>query len=84
MSKKNVAFVTGGTGGIGTAICQSLHDDGYTVVAAAAKPKLTSGKLNNKTQATVSKHASWTLETLIAAPGTFSILKKSLVLLAHW
>lgn len=36
MSKKNVAFVTGGTGGIGTAICQSLHDDGYTVVAASS------------------------------------------------
>ena len=32
MSKK-VAYVTGGMGGIGTAICQQLARDGYTVVA---------------------------------------------------
>ncbi|KIQ32150.1 MULTISPECIES: acetoacetyl-CoA reductase [Variovorax] len=32
MSKK-VAYVTGGMGGIGTAICQRLHKDGFTVVA---------------------------------------------------
>ena len=32
MSKK-VAYVTGGMGGIGTAICQRLHQDGFTVVA---------------------------------------------------
>lgn len=32
MSQK-VAYVTGGMGGIGTAICQRLHKDGYTVVA---------------------------------------------------
>lgn len=31
MSQK-VALVTGGMGGIGTAICNRLHDDGYTVV----------------------------------------------------
>ncbi|MCP3674562.1 MAG: acetoacetyl-CoA reductase [Gammaproteobacteria bacterium] len=28
-----VALVTGGTGGIGTAICEKLYDDGYKVVA---------------------------------------------------
>lgn len=35
MRKKNnkVALVTGGTGGIGTAICERLYKDGYTVVA---------------------------------------------------
>lgn len=32
MSKK-IAYVTGGMGGIGTAICQRLHKDGFTVVA---------------------------------------------------
>jgi acetoacetyl-CoA reductase len=32
MSKK-VAYVTGGMGGIGTAICQRLHRDGFTVIA---------------------------------------------------
>src|SRR5579885_2218494 len=35
MIQKNnkVALVTGGTGGIGTAICERLFKDGYTVVA---------------------------------------------------
>lgn len=35
MRKKNnkVALVTGGTGGMGTAICERLYKDGYTVVA---------------------------------------------------
>ena len=28
-----VAYVTGGMGGIGTAICRKFHDMGYTVVA---------------------------------------------------
>jgi acetoacetyl-CoA reductase len=30
---QKVAYVTGGMGGIGTAICQRLHKDGYTVIA---------------------------------------------------
>ncbi|MEY4435942.1 MAG: acetoacetyl-CoA reductase, partial [Pseudomonadota bacterium] len=29
MSKK-VAYVTGGMGGIGTAICQRMHKEGFT------------------------------------------------------
>jgi len=32
MSKK-VAYVTGGMGGIGTAMCQRLHKEGFTVIA---------------------------------------------------
>ena len=35
MSQK-VAYVTGGMGGIGTAICQRLHKDGFTVIAGCA------------------------------------------------
>jgi len=31
--KKKIALVTGGTGGIGTAICERLYKDGFTVVA---------------------------------------------------
>ncbi|MCP3725133.1 3-ketoacyl-ACP reductase [Paraburkholderia sp. CNPSo 3272] len=30
---KRIAYVTGGMGGIGTAICQRLHSDGFAVVA---------------------------------------------------
>lgn len=35
MKERNnrVALVTGGTGGIGSAICKELHDNGFTVVA---------------------------------------------------
>ena len=32
MSQK-VAYVTGGMGGIGTAICHRLHKDGFKVIA---------------------------------------------------
>src|SRR5262249_56604250 len=30
---KRIAYVTGGMGGIGTAICRRLYRDGYTVIA---------------------------------------------------
>jgi acetoacetyl-CoA reductase len=33
MTQKKVAYVTGGMGGIGTAICQRLAKDGFTVIA---------------------------------------------------
>ena len=33
MSDKKVAYVTGGMGGIGTAMCQRLHKEGFTVIA---------------------------------------------------
>lgn len=35
MTEKRIAYVTGGMGGIGTAICRRLHDDGLTVIAGA-------------------------------------------------
>ncbi|MGA0950118.1 MAG: SDR family NAD(P)-dependent oxidoreductase, partial [Burkholderiaceae bacterium] len=31
--EQKVAYVTGGMGGIGTAICQRLHQDGFKVIA---------------------------------------------------
>ncbi|NDC42941.1 MAG: SDR family NAD(P)-dependent oxidoreductase, partial [Chitinophagia bacterium] len=30
---KRIVLVTGATGGLGTAMCKKLYDDGYTVVA---------------------------------------------------
>src|SRR5260370_41255076 len=36
MEKQRVAFVTGGTGGIGTAICKRLCADGVRVVAGCS------------------------------------------------
>ena len=35
MSQK-VAYVTGGMGGIGTAICQRLNKDGFKVIAGCS------------------------------------------------
>lgn len=34
---QRIAVVTGGMGGIGTAICQALHDQGYRVVASYSR-----------------------------------------------
>ena len=39
MSQK-IAYVTGGMGGIGTAICQRLHKEGFKVSPVAA-PRVT-------------------------------------------
>jgi len=32
-NQRNIALVTGATGGLGTAMCHKLKDDGYFVVA---------------------------------------------------
>src|SRR5450830_737778 len=38
MSQK-VAYVTGGMGGIGTAICQRLHKEGFKVIAGCGQTR---------------------------------------------
>ena len=43
MSRKKLAYVTGGMGGIGTTMCQRLHHDGFTVVAGCG-PSRDAGK----------------------------------------
>jgi acetoacetyl-CoA reductase len=57
MSKK-VAYVTGGMGGIGTAICQRLHQDGYTVIAGCGPTRDFTKWLNEQKALGFEFHAS--------------------------
>lgn len=60
MSKK-IAFVTGGTGGLGTPICRSLVDQGFTVVAG-----YNSGGRHEKAQAWQAEQRKDGYEIMIA------------------
>lgn len=60
MSKK-IAFVTGGTGGLGTPICRSLVDQGFTVVAG-----YNSGGKHEKAQAWQEEQRKAGYEIMIA------------------
>lgn len=53
-----IAYVTGGMGGIGTAICQRLADDGYTVVAAHSPSRDPAPWLNQQAAQGYQFHAS--------------------------
>jgi acetoacetyl-CoA reductase len=55
---KKVAYVTGGMGGIGTAICQRLHKDGFTVVAGCGPTRDWQKWLDEQKAAGYSFHAS--------------------------
>ncbi|MEJ7687948.1 MAG: acetoacetyl-CoA reductase [Variovorax sp.] len=57
MSKK-VAYVTGGMGGIGTAICQRLHKDGCTVIAGCGPTRDHAKWLGEQKAAGFEFHAS--------------------------
>ncbi len=57
MSKK-VAYVTGGMGGIGTAICQRLHKDGFTVIAGCGPTRDHAKWLGEQKAAGFDFHAS--------------------------
>ena len=50
MSKK-IALVTGGMGGLGTAICKALAADGYTIVANCLPGFAPKGEWMAKTRA---------------------------------
>jgi acetoacetyl-CoA reductase len=49
-NRKYVALVTGATGGLGTAICKRLHDDGFHVIANFQNPEK-AAKWKEKTDA---------------------------------
>ena len=57
MSQK-VAYVTGGMGGIGTAICQRLHQDGFTVIAGCGPSRDYAKWLGEQTALGYTFHAS--------------------------
>ena len=56
--QKKVAYVTGGMGGIGTSICQRLHDDGFVVVAGAGPSRDTAKWLAEQKEKGYTFHAS--------------------------
>ena len=53
-----IAYVTGGMGGIGTAICQRLADEGYTVVAGCSPSRDPAPWLNQQSEQGYQFHAS--------------------------
>src|SRR4051812_43837901 len=55
---KKVAYVTGGMGGIGTAICQRLHKDGFTVIAGCGPTRDFNKWLDEQKAQGYSFHAS--------------------------
>ena len=55
---KKVAYVTGGMGGIGTAICQRLHKEGFTVIAGCGPTRDWQKWLGEQTALGYSFHAS--------------------------
>ncbi|MFN0185892.1 MAG: acetoacetyl-CoA reductase [Aquabacterium sp.] len=55
---KRVAYVTGGMGGIGTAICQRLHKEGFTVIAGCGPTRDHAKWLGEQTALGYSFHAS--------------------------
>ncbi|MFM9880398.1 MAG: acetoacetyl-CoA reductase [Burkholderiaceae bacterium] len=55
---QKVAYVTGGMGGIGTAICQRLHKDGFTVVAGCGPTRDFNKWLDEQKALGYSFHAS--------------------------
>jgi acetoacetyl-CoA reductase len=55
---KRVAYVTGGMGGIGTAICQRLHKDGFTVIAGCGPTRDAKKWLDEQSSLGYTFHAS--------------------------
>lgn len=56
--KKRIAYVTGGMGGIGTAICRRLADDGFTVIAGCSPTRNAQLWLDEQKAAGYDFHAS--------------------------
>jgi acetoacetyl-CoA reductase len=58
MMSQKVAYVTGGMGGIGTAICQRLHKDGFKVIAGCGPARDRAKWLGEQAALGFSFHAS--------------------------
>jgi acetoacetyl-CoA reductase len=58
MAQGKVAYVTGGMGGIGTAICQRLHKEGFTVIAGCGPTRDFNKWLGEQKEQGYSFHAS--------------------------
>lgn len=56
--QRKIAYVTGGMGGIGTAICRRLHDDGHIVVAGAGPTRDVQKWLDEQQEQGYTFHAS--------------------------
>ena len=55
---QRIAYVTGGMGGIGTAICQRLHREGYQVIAGCGPSRDHAKWVAEQAQAGYEFHAS--------------------------
>jgi dihydroanticapsin dehydrogenase len=55
---KKVAYITGGMGGIGTAICQRMHKEGFTVIAGCGPTRDFSKWLGEQKELGYDFHAS--------------------------
>ena len=81
MSQK-VAYVTGGMGGIGTAICQRLHKDGFKVIAGCGPTRDFNKWLDEQKalgytfHASVGNVAEWdsTVEAFASNPGKYDLV----------
>jgi acetoacetyl-CoA reductase len=56
--RKKIAYVTGGMGGIGTSLCQRLHQDGFTVIAGCGPSRDHAKWLGEQAALGYSFHAS--------------------------
>ena len=75
---KKVAYVTGGMGGIGTAICQRLHKEGFNVIAGCGPTRDWQKWLDEQKALGYSFHASVGVDPSIMGMGPAPASRKAL------